>query len=369
MKQIRIYGFAAGIAMCTVLLMAGCASPFEETAKTEVEPRETVEAKVAPEEAATTTIEPAETTAVKPEPKEQEPPVKLVLKFAPEDSATYTVKTEAQKSIKWEGPLPSKPSAFQGGHTGSRIETTFTQQIQSTDDQGNAIAKITIKGLKYLQRVKDNVLLDFDSSREKDLRSPLSKLIGQSYTVELTTFGQVSKVIDASDARAAVAGASSANKAAVTLLSEDVIKERHTIPAMPPADKDQLRTGDNWSSIKNFSFDLMGSKSYEKIYTLKEIKDIDNHRVAVAGMEAIPSAEKAKELHKEQAASFFSKMFDNTETYTGELKLDLTDGKVEACHEELLTEWVIVDPSPANEKQPAALRMTATHLYSIEKLD
>jgi len=339
MRQIRIYGLKVTVIICVLLLMAGCTNIADDTAKTKVEP------------------------------EEQKEPVKLALKFTPEDSTTYKVTTEADKSVEWQGPPPSKPSAFKGGHTGNKIETTFTQQIQSTDDKGNAVAKITIKGLVYLSKVRGNIILDFDSSREKDPNSPLSKLIGQSYTIELTSSGQVSKVIDANDARNNVKDSSSVGMAAVKLLSDDMIKERHSIPAMPDSDKDQLSTGDRWSSIKSFSFDMMGSKSYEKVYTLNEIKKVDNHWVAIVRMNAIPSAEEAKELYKEEAADLFSQMFDNTETYTGELKLDLTGGKIEQCREELMTEWVIVDPNPKDEKDPAALRMTATRVYSIEKID
>ena len=62
-------------------------------------------------------------------------------------------------------------------------------------------------------------------------------------------------------------------------------------------------------------------------------------------------------------------MFDNTETYTGELRLNLTEGKVEKCREELLVEWFIVNPNPKADEPPAALRMAATRLHSIERID
>jgi len=114
---------------------------------------------------------------------------------------------------------------------------------------------------------------------------------------------------------------------------------------------------------------MMGSKAYEKIYTLKEIKNVNNRRIAIARMEAVPSAEYAKELHKEQSPAFFANMSDNIETYTGELKLDLTEGKVEEYRENLTTEWLIVDPNPKENEQPAALKMTAVRSYSIEKID
>ena len=96
---------------------------------------------------------------------------------------------------------------------------------------------------------------------------------------------------------------------------------------------------------------------------------MDNRRIAIAQMEAVPSAERAKELHEEQSASFFANMSDNTETYTGELKLDLTNGKIEEYSEKLITEWLIVDPNPKEGQQPAALKMGAVRSYSIEKID
>jgi len=349
MRQSKILSFAANIVLCMLLLMAGCTELAEEPAQTKVEPQITAPVKV--------------------ESEEQGPAVTLALKFTPADSTTYKVTTDTDNSVTWESADPNKPKGFTGGHTGRKIEMTFTQQIQSTDDKGNALAKITIKQLKYLAKVKNDIRMDFDSSRQEDRQNPLSKLIGQSYTIEITTSGQVSKLIDANDAQAAVKGDSSANKTAVNLLSLEAITQRHTVPALPASDKNQMLTGENWSSIKSFSFSMMGSKSYEKIYTLKEIKDVDNRRIAIARMEAFPSAEYAKELHKEQTATFLANMSDNTETYTGQLKLDLTNGKVEECRENLITEWLIVDPNPKENERPAALKMTAVRSYSIEKID
>jgi len=347
MRQSKVLGFAANIVLCVLLLTAGCTEHAGEPAQTKIEPQKTTPAEV----------------------ESDEQTVKLALKFAPDDSTTYKVTTDNDNSVIWEGAGPDKPKGFTGGHTGRKIEFTFTQQIQSTDDKGNAVAKITIKQLKYLAKVKNDITMDFDSSKQEDRQNPLSKLIGQSYTVEITSSGQVLKLIDANDARAAVKGDSSADRTAASLLSLRAIMERHTIPALPSSDKNQILTGENWSSIKNFSFSMMGAKAYEKIYTLEEIKDTGSRRIAIARMEAVPSAENARELHKEQSASFFANMSDNKETYTGQLKLDLTGGKVEEYRENLTTEWFIVDPSPKENTQPAALKMTAIRSYSIEKID
>ena len=348
MRQSKMLGYAVNIVLCALLVTAGCTKHAEEPVQTTVEPQKTAPAKV--------------------EPEEQKPTVKLALKLIEGDSTTYRITTEIDKSVLWESPHPTKPKGFTGGHTGNRVEMIFKQLIQSTDDKGNAVAKITIEQLKCTAKIKNNIVLDFDSSREQDRQNSLNKLIGQSYTIELSPSGQALKVIDANDARAAAASDSS-GKTAANLLSNKAIIERHTIPALPASDKNQLQAGGNWSIIKSFSFDMMGSKSYEKVYTLGEIQDVGGRRIAVAKMQAVPSTERAKELHKQQAQSFFANISDNTETYTGELKLDLTGGKVEQYHEKLTTEWFIVDPNPKENEQPAALRMTAVRIYRIGKID
>ncbi len=343
----------------------------EKTVETKVEPEKTVETKVEPEKTVVSKVEPEKTVETKVEPEKQKPTVKLALKFIPDDTTTYKVTTEAQKSVSWEGPLPSKPSAFKGGRTSNRIEMTFAQQIKSVNDQGAAVAEITIKQLKYIAKVRDNTVLDFDSSMEKDQDSPLAKLIGQSYTIEITSSGQVLKVAEVSRAQAATKGSSPAHRTAQTLILADVVKQRHAIPGLPTGDKTELSEGDNWSSLKTFNFGMMGSKSYERVYELKEIKDSDNRKLALAGMNAVPSSENAPELHKEQATSFLSKLFDNTEDYTGQLKLDLAAGKVEFYTEKLKSEWLAVDPEALqkNDTEPAALRMTALRLFQIERID
>jgi len=281
-------------------------------------------------------------------------PVVLALKFRPQDSTTYRLITKSQRRVEFGGSLSGK-SEFEDSRNQNTLELTFTQKIQSTDDKGNAIAKITIKKLKYSSIYKNDSVLDFNSAREKDRSNPLAKLIGQSYTIEIAPAGEVTKVINVKQAQAAVKGKSTAHKTALTLLSRKAIKERHSISILPVTDKNQSRTGDTWNSVKNFSFDMMGSKSYERVYTLKEIKKRGNRKIAVIQMNAIPSSEMTEQLYKEQATGDFSKMFDNAEMYTGRLNLDLTAGKVEKYTEELRSQWFIVDPQAKQEesKEPA----------------
>jgi len=315
----KICRFIAGAVVCLLILAAGCKPSAKKTVVTKDEPPKITETKVEPKK------------VVEVEPKG--PAVKLALKYKADDVATYKVTTEAQKSVMWEGPLPSKPSAFKGGSTSNRIEITFTQRIKS---RGN----------------------------------PLAKLIGQSYGIEVTPSGRVSKVTDITAARAAVKGATPAHKTAQTLVSADVVKQRHTVPALPADGKKQSK-GDKWTSLRTFNFGMMGSKSYERVYELGEVKGSGDEKVAIVQMKAVPSTENAAELHKEQATGFLSKLFDNTEEYTGTLKLDLGTGKIRSYTEKLKSEWLAVDPESLqkDDKEPAALRMTALRSYQIEKID
>jgi len=355
----RIFRLLAGVLICSLLLAAGCAQPLQKPAEPEKQLPKAAEEKAV--------IAPA-VEAAKPPAEEV---VTVALHFTPNDSATYRLVTEAERGIVIEHAPPNSPN-MTGGVTSNRTEITFTQQIQSCVDQGNAVANITIKELKYATKVKNNFTVDFDSSREKDKNSSLARLIGQSYTIEITPAGRVSKVIDASKAQAAVAVGPGADRTvAMELLDPNAIRDRHSILPLPPPDKNQLRTGDSWSSIKALSFGLMGTKSYERVYTLKGVEDTRGRRVAVVEMNAIPSSQTLGTEDEKAAKSDFSKMFDNTETFTGRMTVDLTCGHVERYLEKLHSEWVAVEPADQikDNKEPIILKMSTSLSQSIEKLD
>jgi len=343
MNHGKIFRWWAVSVIVSLLIAAGCIESTKETTKPQVEKAE----------------------AGKQLLKEAAKPVTMALKFSPQDSTDYRVKTEVQDSINFEGSMPGKVDVNEKKNL-SRTEVVFTQQIQSVNSNGNAVANITIKGLKYLLVYKNNTVLDFDSA--KDQTGPLAKLIGQSYSIEIAPTGEVVRVIDVNQAKAAVAGLSSAGKAASAILDAEAIKERHGMVILPAAEKKMLSLGQSWNNLKVFSFRMMGSKSYEKIYTLNEVSSVNNRQVAVVDMNAIPSSDTGK---KEQSAAAITKMFDSTGTYSGRLMLDTTNGKVENYSEKLQCEWVIVDPSEkqTNSEEPATLKMQAIRLYSIEKIN
>jgi len=317
--------------------------------------------------------EPAEKqkeVTLKPQPEEQVTAVELpkaemfALKFKEGDSASYKVILERDKSLDFAGEV-AEDQSFKSGHTGSKAEITFARQIQSVDSSGNAVSKITIKALKYLMKVKNEVVVDFDSSRPQDGSNVLNQLIGKSYEITITAKGEVVKVSGAVQIEASVRGNAPAEGAAAQLVSEEIVKKCHQVPALIDAEDKNYNPGDKWKGQKTFSFDLMGSDSYEKIYTLKEIKDENGRRVALVDMIAVPGAEGS------QPDTGLSKMFVQTSDYNGKMRFDLTNGQVAQYLEQMRSEWTVVDPESVQQtgQSLSTIKIGITELYSIEKID
>jgi hypothetical protein len=294
----------------------------------------------------------------------------FAFKFTPGDSTDYKLIMESEDSVAFEGPITEDPR-FKGGCNSTKIEMNFSQQIQSVDDNGNALAKITIRDVKYLFERDEEPVQDFDSAAEKEQDSPFAKLVGQSYTIEIAPDGRVKRVVDVKQARAAVKGSKPANKAALRLLAPDSIKKFHGTLVLPQAGMGRLRPGQSWSAAEVFDYRMLGTMSYERVYTVKEIKKQDGRQIAVVQMDALPSSGQAEDLRKEQATHAFSDMFDTTQTYTGQLELDLSSGKVQKYSEELQSQWLMVDPQAKRKgsEEPDAIIMSVVRSYNLERVD
>ncbi len=295
-------------------------------------------------------------------PAESKAPVDMTLRFSPGAAAAYRVVVEQGKSVAWQGAASTRPAGFEDGRTDNRAEMTFRQDVVSVDPVGDAVVRITIQALKYVNRVHNKVGLDFDSTRPADQENPLAKLIGQSYQIKLSRRGDVLGIVEATQARAAVPASSPAFAMVQKLLSEDAIKERHTIPALASLNGGQVRPGQNWADTKSFSFSWMGSKSFERVYTLREISQGDAGSMAMVEMKAIPAAGQGA-----QAMGAFAGIADNTSNYDGRFVFELDKGRVREYSEQMGTEWVVPDPEAIQGKtDPAAVKMAASWLRRVE---
>ncbi len=293
--------------------------------------------------------------------------VTLALTFKPGQTSTYKLFTERKKSVEFEGNL-AQNDQLKGGSTGDILEMTYSQRVESVNESGVATLRITIKSLKFKSVEKNNVRLDFDSAREEDKKNPLSKLIGKGYKIRVSPEGSVLSVLDTKESLGVVRGNSAGHQIGTALLKAAVVKNRHGITALPKAGNNRFAVGQDWSSVKNVPFGFMGNRSYERIYVLKEIKEIGGKKVGVIQMNAIPTSG-GSEI--EETTEGLSKMFDNIDIYIGSLELDLADGTVEKFMEELKSEWIIVDPTAQadSDKAPDSLTMTAIRIHKLERID
>ena len=147
------------------------------------------------------------------------------------------------------------------------------------------------------------------------------------------------------------------------LIAEDEIRDRHTIVPLAILDEGPVRLGQSWSDIKTFSFGDMGPKSFERVYTLKQVRQ-EGDRVAVVEMKAIPPATGADVSGQPNVGPM---MWDASSEYDGRLELDLDSGRVREYGEQMRTEWAIADPGTMQDAAGlAALKMAVTWLHRVE---
>lgn len=308
-------------------------------------------------------------SAVKAAKKTTGTPVNLSLKFNVGDTNTYKVVIESIKDYKFEQPSISQTKEQQ---TLSMTETVYDQKIESIDPNGNAKALITIKEIKSLSKNPQGTVFDFDSTKEADKNNALGTLVGQSYVIMITPTGEAIAVSDAQKAHDAAKGESVEQKVAQSLLTEESIKQRHTLIALPEKKDSSVAVDASWSKLRGSPAGMLQPKTYEKVYTLSDVKNDQGRQIAMVRMEARPSAQKAADMPKDEAKGmgFFAKMFDNKETYTGTMLMDVTTGTVGSYKEKLKSEWVAIEPSEevTSDKGPDVLTMGFTYSYSIEKI-
>ncbi len=280
----------------------------------------------------------------------------------------YAAISEITQIAEFKGDVPAQTKA-KGGKNYNKIVVEFQQQTSEPNEENIRTADITITDIRFLQDIRGNTVLDFDSKGKSDLKSPISKLIGKSYSVELKPNGMVTEINGAAELRELVKGNEYSNKAAGLLVTDKAIMRRHGAAAYPPKDKiKDLKPGNKWTSLDSFSFKTMGAKAYEKIYKVEEIKKSNGQKTAIINMEAIPTAKMAEELHEKERTHDFSKMFESEDKFTGQLKLDMNTGNIIEYNENLEAKWNTMVPQK-KDKEPAFLVMTAERNFKLKKLD
>jgi hypothetical protein len=330
------------------------------------------------------------------------PPIEMKLNLAPKSETVYKVVTGFSGNVNFIQPSINKTKE---SHKSGTLGMVFKQRVESVDQQGNAVVNITIKQLSYFSETLKGVVADFNSLREKDKSDPLMKLIGASYKIRISPRGTV-KVLDASAARSILKEGSAA-AVATGLFSDEEIARRHQVMALFDADKadkyvsekdrqkkikaDSSRKksdsktskavkkglcekGNQWSSLAASPTGMIMPKSFDKAYTLTDLKKQDNQMIAVIDMNAVPSSKRADKQEKESTigASASKFLIDDKDNYTGKMIFNLTTGEIQS-YQELLVEKVAVVPREEqksdSDKDSDQVAMGFTYLYSIKKVN
>lgn len=293
------------------------------------------------------------------------PSADLNLKFSPEQTSTYKAVSEVIKDFRFEQPNIDKLREEQ---TKTAVDMTFTQTIDSVDEAGNATATITIKDLAIEMTNKNELKYAYDSADKKDAKSPMGKLLGKSYTIELSPNGQV-KVLDA---RAAITAVKSGyeKKVATSILDDKNIIARHSVTALPQEAASALRTKDFWSQVVPSPPGLLAPKNYKKVYTLTDVDTKGDAVIATVEMVAGEDTD-APSGKISGGMGVFAKMFDNEDNYTGTMTFDVNSGTVLSMEETLISTYLAQEMPEKGDpaKGPDTLTMQFTNLVKLEKLD
>lgn len=290
----------------------------------------------------------------------------LKLQYAVGDTASYRVESVMRIDYKFEQPSLNKSDVKQTGHAATM---EFTQEIESVQEDGSAVAKITIDEVKYTATTKNKVNFDFDSSRAEDKNKPFANIIGKSYKLKLFPDGNV-EVIDASAARGSVKSGYGVQVVKVLLGNERLVNQ-HKILALPNKEASSVfKVGQSWEELEASHPGLKwAQKSFAKTYTLTEVSNKGGSKVAKVEMEGTESAEAADGTSRVAGMGMMAGIFDPTESFTGHIVLK--DGKVESYSEKFSGAYVAAE-MPANasdDASPDTLTMGFTNSIDVEKID
>ena len=362
----RILLCLAIVVVGLMVFFVGCAEQAEPvlTADKEVQPDSPV---AEPEPIEPKVVEAVEPESIEPVTAEAEPAAEqvvssLALKFEPGQVKYYREISEYIKDFKHEKPWPEESEIRKST---TRTEIVFLERIENVTDAGSAVAKITIDYLKQFSESPNGAQIDFYSNRPGNEDDPLNELIGQSYSIKISPSGRI-EVIDANQARSAVASGS-ASELVLYLLSDAQIVKRHSILALPEDGNKEFKTGDNWSRTEGSPKEMLQPKIYEKVYTLEKIRKQDQRRLAVVKMEATATD-----------WSVPGKMdlsgVEQSDSFQGLLIIDPDTGALVQYSEKLIAEWIAAGKSESqgqdeDEPKVSVLVISFSYLQSLEIVD
>ena len=292
------------------------------------------------------------------------PEEKVELKPVTNQVSAYKVVDLFRKDYLFDQPSSNKETVK---NTELDTEIVYDQVTKDIDAEGNIIDDVTIKSIKYLNTDSEGVNINYDSSVNAQPGSAFTMLIGQTYTIKMTPDYTVLEISNIEPVRQAIKDGKD-NRFAVGLVSDENIRRRHEILAMPDKNKKTLKVGDSWSRVVASPKGSLIPKNYEKIYTVEKITD----GVALIKMNATPTSKRLENQPQEsEAMEMFKNFFDSEDNYNGQLMINIETGIVYEYNESLNSKYTAAEfprGEPKPEK-PDVLNLSFTESHSIELLD
>lgn len=290
---------------------------------------------------------------------------KLSMNYAAKQTVSYESTSKTIKDVEFDQPSLKKDKKDQ---TSTVITVKFDQTIAEVGQDGTAIADVTIKGIQCKMTNKNEARYEFDSASEKSKSDPLNNLIGQSYRISLSPSGAV-KVVDAAKARA-VAISGEGQKFAQKIMSDESILERHQLP-LPSTDKNVTFSPKGWTQVAPSPPGGLAPKMFNKTYTVAQTGKDNSTVITMTAKENL--TEKPAEDPKASVNNlgFLTKLFDNTDDYTGKLVVNLSSGVVNSYEEAFVSTYTAQDKpkDAAADTAPDTLIMRLTYNLSLKKID
>ncbi len=290
----------------------------------------------------------------------------LTLSLAQGDKTTYRWSSESIKGVDWEGLSQAQSGNIREGDNRYYTEMLYEQCIDQVHPDGSAVVTVRILRLKVLSTGLEASAMHFYSTRPEDQGHYLAGLVDRTYSLVLTDHGQV-RDVNAGAVQDAVKEDGAARAVVFKLFSDDAIRTRHMIKAIPPGFA-RYTVGSTWHQEQSIEINMLGRRVFDKTYTLVSIKKGKGRPLAFVDMQA-----ELISTVPDEKTEVFTRMFDTSDRYRGWMVFDMTAGTVRTYAEDLDIQWVAVNPSMEDsldqDTEPLSITMTMSRHDRLERMD
>jgi hypothetical protein len=250
-------------------------------------------------------------------------------------------------------------------------EVVFTQEILGPvpEDPNTAMALVTIEQVSYNRTSPGQPDLIFDSQESADQNSPFVKLVGQTYTIEISPEGYVPGIFNLRPARVAVRGPSMAHTVALELVDPSTIFLRHGFFNLPGPDIGSLSIGDRWRGVQQFNLKVpgtnmgpLGTYRFDKIYQLESVERRQMGAMAVVVFVGSPRSKRTTD-GRLVGAPFLSC------SYVGGGEFNLDAGRIESYLEQLEVRMPMPETGSPTVENPEDQIVIITRFCQVKRLD